>query len=242
MENENQEPETTDVSDNSNTSANIGSSNADSQAGWGNLGTDDAKMIKNKGWATPLDALASYRELEKSVSSRVALPKADDAEGLKKLDRLLGCPETIEGYDIKTAEVDKPFIDGFKTAALDAGLRPEQVSKLYDWYTKHNEDLTTTFNKQVEQDLDDLKTEWGAKYSENEELMKRGWRMLELDESTMSNIEYAIGTKAFMKLGKKLGDFISEDNAKGLGGGVTRDEEMSTEEYMKFIFEQNKGE
>lgn len=212
------------------------------QAGWGNLSADEEKLVKNKGWKAPLDALKSYQELEKSAHERVALPKAGDEEALRKLDRQLGCPETIEGYELTVAENDKPFIDDFKTAALNAGLRPGQVGKLYEWYQSQNDKAAEAFNAQVEKDKEEVKAEWGNDYPKNEELMKRGFRMLGLSTDELQNIECSIGTKAFMRLGKKLGDSISEDNTKGLGGGVTKTEEMSTEDFFKEVFAQANNE
>lgn len=215
---------------------------APSQAGWGNLADDDAKFVENKGWKSPLDALKSYHELEKLSGSKISVPKADDAEAWRELDIQLGCPESIEGYEFEARDADKPYIDDFKKASLEAGLRPAQVNKIYDWYKNQNEKMTELFNQQVEKDKEEIQSRWGADYSKNEELMKRGFRMLELPKEQLENIEFSIGTKAFMQLGKKLGDLISEDNVKGIGGGATKTEEMSTEDFFKEIFNQSNNE
>lgn len=214
-----------------------------SQANWSDsFSEDEAKMVKDKGWKSPQDILKSYKELENLSSNKFSIPKADDAEAWKKLDAKLGCPETIEGYDIQDiADIDKPFIDAFKEAALDAGMRPSQFQKMYDCYKDRQEKLTEAFNAQVEKDKDDVRAEWGNDYSMNEEIMKRGLRLFELPEELLSNIEMAISTKEFMKLGKRIGALVSEDAAKGLGGGESMSQEMTTEDFINEILKKYEG-
>lgn len=214
-----------------------------SQANWSDsFSEDEAKMVKDKGWKSPQDILKSYKELENLSSNKFSIPKADDAEAWKKLDAKLGCPETIEGYDIQDiADIDKPFIDAFKEAALEAGMRPSQFQKMYDCYKDRQEKLTEAFNAQVEKDKDDVRAEWGNDYSMNEEIMKRGLRLFELPEELLSNIEMAISTKEFMKLGKRIGALVSEDAAKGLGGGESMSQEMTTEDFIDEILKRYEG-
>lgn len=214
-----------------------------SQANWSDsFSEDEAKMVKDKGWKSPQDILKSYKELENLSSNKFSIPKADDAEAWKKLDAKLGCPETIEGYDIQDiADIDKPFIDAFKEAALEAGMRPSQFQKMYDCYKDRQEKLTEAFNAQVEKDKDDVRAEWGNDYSMNEEIMKRGLRLFELPEELLSNIEMAISTKEFMKLGKRIGALVSEDAAKGLGGGESMSQEMTTEDFINEILKRYEG-
>lgn len=214
-----------------------------SQANWSDsFSEDEAKMVKDKGWKSPQDILKSYKELENLSSNKFSIPKADDAEAWKKLDAKLGCPETIEGYDIQDiADIDKPFIDAFKEAALDAGMRPSQFQKMYDCYKDRQEKLTEAFNAQVEKDKDEVRAEWGNDYSMNEEIMKRGLRLFELPEELLSNIEMAISTKEFMKLGKRIGALVSEDAAKGLGGGESMSQEMTTEDFINEILKRYEG-
>lgn len=231
-----------DTSDNSYMSENS-DVETKSQAGWtDNFSEEDIKMVEDKGFKTPQDLMKSYREMEKLSGTKFSIPKADDAEAWKKLDTRLGCPETIEGYELKdVAQVDEPYLEDFKTAALEAGLRPNQLDKIYGWYRSNQDKMTEAFNAQVEKDKEEIRAEWGEDYSKNEELMKRGVRVLGLSEELLTNIEVSIGTKAFMQLGKRLGDAVSEDTAKALGGGATKSQEMSTEDWLKEILNQNEG-
>ena len=231
-----------DGSDNSNMSENS-DVETKSQALWSDsFSEDEAKMVKDKGWKSPQDILKSYKELENLSSNKFSIPKADDAEAWKKLDAKLGCPETIEGYDIQDiADIDKPFIDAFKEAALEAGMRPSQFQKMYNCYKERQDKLTEAFNAQVEKDKEEVRTEWGDDYSKNEELMKRGLKLFDLPEELLSNVEMSIGTKEFMKLGKRIGTAISEDTAKALGGGEVMSQEMSTEDWIKEILAKYEG-
>jgi hypothetical protein len=214
-----------------------------SQASWtDNFSEAELKVVTDKGFKTPQDLLKSYQEMEKLSSNKFSIPKAEDAEAWKKLDAKLGCPETIDGYELKdVAEIDKPYLDDFKSAALQAGMRPSQVDAMYGWYKERQDKLTEAFNAQVEKDKEEVIAEWGDDYSRNEELMRRGIRILDLPEELLSNIEMSIGTKEFMKLGKRLGDAVSEDAVKGLGGGAYMSQEMSTKDWLEQILNSNEG-
>ena len=90
----------------------------------------------------------------------------------------------------------------------------------------------------LEKDKEEIRSEWGDDYSKNEELMKRGVTVLGLSEDLLTNIEVSIGTKAFMELGKRLGEAISEDTAKGLGGGATKSEKISSIAFFDEVMAQ----
>ncbi len=211
-----------------------------SQALWSDEFSEaDKKVISDKGWKSPQDMFKSYQEIEKSASNKISIPKADDVEAWKKLDAKLGCPETIEGYTLENVDqIDIPYMDDFKQAALQAGMRPNQVKAMYDWYRVNQEKITQVFNARVKQDEEEVKAEWGDDYSKNVELMKRGAAVLGLKENLLSNIEVSIGTKEFMYLGKRLGEMISEDTAKGLSGGSTKSQKLSTKEYFDQLYSQ----
>ncbi|MBQ9236236.1 MAG: hypothetical protein IJ184_07240 [Alphaproteobacteria bacterium] len=238
------EPADVSDADNSSNDTNETSLETSSQAEWTEgLPQETLKMVADKGWKSPQDVLKSYQSLEKSTGNKFSIPKADDADGWKKLDAKLGCPETIEGYALKdVVEADIPFIDDFKSAALETGLRPAQVEKIYNWYKARQDKLTQDFNALVEKDKEAIKAEWGDDYSKNEELMKRGVRVLELPEEMLTNIEVSIGTKAFMQMAKRLGEAVSEDTVKGLGGGATQTQEVSTQEWIQSILNKARGE
>jgi Mn-dependent DtxR family transcriptional regulator len=208
-----------------------------SQANWtDNFSEAELKVVTDKGFKSPQDLLKSYQEMEKLSSNKFSIPKAEDAEAWKKLDAKLGCPETIDGYELKdVAEIDKPYLDDFKSAALQAGMRPSQVDAMYGWYKERQDKLTEAFNAQVEKDKEEVRAEWGDDYSKNEELMKRGIRSTRLSEELLSNIEMSISTKEFMRLGKRLGEAVSEDTVKGLGGGASVSQEMSTKDWLQEI-------
>lgn len=214
------------------------STETSSQSAWGELPDDDKKLVADKGWKAPQDALKSYREMEKLSGNKVSVPEDEDEESWSKLYARLGRPETSEGYELQAREADQPFMDGFKKACFESGLNPKQAGKLYDWYKSEQEavkaKLDEDFAAQSAREQEELRAEWGDQATQNDELWKRGFRMLQLDEDALSGVELALGTKAFIQLGLKLGTAISEDSAKGLGTtGATKSEEMSGEDFFK---------
>lgn len=236
MEEEDLEPGALGSPDNSDVPADNPNAETESQAAWGNLSADDLKFVENKGWKSPLEALKSYHELEKSAGNKIALPKADDAEAVGKLLRQLGAPEDAAGYKIENIrDVDQPFMEGFRETAKNLNILPSQAAGIYNWYREAQGQMAEKFNQQSAKDQEELKTEWGDAFSKNQELMNRGWRLTELPQETLENIEFSMGTKAFMQLGKKLGDFISEDNARGIGARVPKSEEISPVEFYEGI-------
>ena len=78
--------------------------------------------------------LASYLALEKKLSQSVPIPQND--EDKKALHRLLGCPETANGYDV-TVPSDVIGIDPELNARLhEKGFTNEQVQEVYDLATE----------------------------------------------------------------------------------------------------------
>ncbi len=214
---------------------------ASSQSVWGNLSEDDKATIGNKGFKTPADLLKSYTELEKSSSNKFSIPKDDDEQAWGKLYTKLGKPEDISGYTLEVADADKAYADGFKSACLQAGLNNKQIAGIYNWYQDNQSKMTEKFNQQAESDKEAVKELWGNDYDKNTEIMKQGFRAMNLEQSVLENIEIAMGTKAFMLLGKHFGDMISPDMAKGLNNqGTTPPAEMSTSEYFKELFSKGK--
>lgn len=203
------------------------------------------KSFKAKGWENEESLpkiFKSFHELEKQAGNKVSIPDAEDKEGWNKLYNKLGRPESIEGYEIDDVQdVDAPLMDKFKDFAFNAGLSKSTTNNLYQFFTKiraENESLADeAFNKQVEKGKSEIKEEWGDKYDENYKTMERGYRFLSptISDEGITNLEIAIGTKGFMKLGQAIGDLISEDGL--INNSKTSSNEMSMEEYAaKVIF------
>lgn len=236
MENENTEPGTGGPDNSFKPDNETQKSEAPSQSLWGELSEDDKAVISNKGFKAPADLLKSYQELEKSSSSRFSIPKDDDEQGWRKLYAKLGMPDDISGYDLNLKKEDAAYGDAFKKACLDAGLNNKQVVSIYKWYTDNQNRLDDAFNQKSQAEQEEVKNLWGTDYDANMEIMKRGFKVLDLPPEYLENIEIAIGSKNFMLLGKHIGDLISEDTAAGLNAKGIQSREMSTEAYLAELF------
>lgn len=76
--------------------------------------------------------------------------------------------------------------------------------------------MVEEFNQLAAREIEEVREEWGADFDKNSEIMKRGFRAAELSQEQLENLETALGSKAFMQMGKRLGDLISEKGVPGL--------------------------
>jgi len=82
----------------------------------------------------------AQRMLGKTPKGYVRLPGKDETEEREALFASLGRPESADGYEIPTMEtpdgyeVNADMVEGFKAAAYQLGLTPEQVAGLYEWF------------------------------------------------------------------------------------------------------------
>ncbi len=204
---------------------------------------EDFSYISNKGFKTPADLLKSYRELEKAYSSKVSIPKDGDKEGFDKLYLKLGMPQDVDGFDIDFLEQDRELGNQFKQVCLENNILPSSAKALYDWYVK-SRDVAENENAQnwarnSELEMKDMEEQWGANAKKNMELMKRGIRMVSLDEDVIDNMEKALGTRQMMETFCRLGEAVSEDNPVAFGGDGGAKNEWSMVEYFKEMFNQD---
>jgi hypothetical protein len=139
----------------------------------------------------------------------------------------LGLPETVDKYDLKFQEgvtIDKDFTDNFKKVAHQAGILPKQAQALADWFSKSNQEAEgktmETLKAQRTQQLEGLKTEWGAAFDKN--LQKAQQVVTELGDKDL--IEFLDKTglgddvrmvKLFSAMGQK---FLAEGKEIGARG------------------------
>ena len=79
--------------------------------------------------------------------------------------------------------------------------------------------MVEEFNQLAAREIEEVREEWGADFDKNSEIMKRGFRAAELSQEQLENLETALGSKAFMLIGKRLGDLISVKGVPGLKNG-----------------------
>ena len=217
-------PEGQTTSDNFSLSDNQNNVSSEPQSDWGELNFDDKQYIGKKGIKTPADLLKSYRELEKSYSAKISLPKDGDEKALAKFYSHLGMPDNTNDYVLKFNGDDEPLKEAFKQVCFDNHILPKSAQALYDWFVT-NRDVEMKKEEQSWLDHSTREAEeqislWGAQSDKNLELMKRGIRVFaeEGDDESVNAIEKALGTKRMMNVFCRLGEAVSEDNPVSFGG------------------------
>lgn len=145
------------------------------------LAGDDKGLLNKLGrYASPLDFAKAYRNLETKVTSgqlKTTLPDNATPEEVAAWRKEAGLPDSPEGYvpelgqGLVLGDADKPLVDGFKQAALDANMTPTQFNKALNWYfaetekvRQQTEEADAGYKSQAE---DVLRQEWGAEYRPN---------------------------------------------------------------------------
>lgn len=132
----------------------------------------------NKNFAAPVEALNSYRNLEKMFGAdkagrTVVMPgeKAEQQE-LDDFYNKLGRPEAPDKYEIDLpADADSDFVNWFKTSSHKTGLSAAQAKTMaaeYQAYMSARMEAQT--NEQTQQENTEkqaLMTKWGAAYDAN---------------------------------------------------------------------------
>ena len=143
---------------------------------------------------------AFYSKLTEKVPGLVQKPLEDSEEDLLKFYRQLGAPENPEGY---TYDKEDPLVGLLQNAGVEAGLTPTQFKKVADKLLSESEQARETSKAQKEQEIGDLKKEWGEAYETKRaqaELIRKQYFPFapEGDEIGVASI------KAFAKLGDQL--------------------------------------
>ncbi len=168
----------------------------------------------------------SYLELQSLMGQgRVAVPKDDaDAVAWGLYDKAFGVPDTAEGYQLSAAEgVD---LAEFKNLMKQNHISPAVAQKLLDAHVHEFEIYEQMKEQQAEVDKSNaeqqLKKEWGLKYSEN---MSKAARYLEKMSGNKEDYEYFLGKigndAKFIKLLAQMGNSISEGSLGGMEGQVS---------------------
>jgi len=176
----------------------------------------------------------SYVNAQSMIGAdKVAIPgkhATDDDWG--EVYRRLGRPDSPEGYELQN---DMPegvpavenMLDGFRGAAHEAGLSPQQAQKLLGWYNGFLGEMNQTDEGQAEQArLDtelELKREYGAAY---EDRLTNGNAVIqEFGAENISEIQLADGRllgdhpemiKMMVNIGEFINSKIGEDSLEGI--------------------------
>jgi len=177
-----------------------------------------------KGFKDPLAVAESAYNLEKLLGhdragNTLVLPKDNAApEEVRGFWGKLGVPEKPEGYILPVPEgqsdaLAKTAAAWFHEANIPAKAAEAFIGKWNEFQAAQTEAANQAASVQTQQDLADLKTEWGQAYSAREELARRAVNQFipgENKQEVLAKIESAIGTKALMNLFAKIGEGLGE--------------------------------
>lgn len=186
--------------------------------------------VQNKAWATPLDAVKSYQNLEKllgadKAGNAVVIPKPDAPQAdLDAFYSRLGRPADASGYKIQVPEgAPKEFSSAAAAKMFELGISQKQGEGLAAWWNEYatGADMaakTAKANAFQEQDRQ-LKEAWGGAFQQNLTAAQAAVRGLGIDTETINKLQDVMGHKAVMELFHTIGTKVGEpDFVTGTGG------------------------
>ena len=172
--------------------------------------------LKEKGLG---DVLKGYAESQKLVGGSVRIPGPEATpEERMKFHRSLGVPEKSDAYDLgpqfANVPADAPLARGFKDMAHKAGLTPDQVRAVTNFY---GETIGNAEGSRVQANMAGekaLRSEWGATYDFRAALAARAAQQAGGDAVVKLLDEYGLGSHPeIVKMFERLGREMQEDGA-----------------------------
>ncbi|MCU7909531.1 MAG: hypothetical protein KZQ71_13605 [Candidatus Thiodiazotropha sp. (ex Lucinoma aequizonata)] len=129
----------------------------------------------------------------------------------------IGRPESPDKYSFNILEGgDEKLLDWFRDTAHQTGLTGSQATKMFNNWNEmtkgRTEDAQDQMRTKGENDIDELKKEWGDKYDQYIMSGKNAVRALGYDEPQLSTMEEKLGTSEMLKLFSVLGSKMGEDS------------------------------
>lgn len=182
----------------------------------------------------PADLVKQHAELSGRVKEAIVPPGENAADEEKtafsaKLRQLQGVPESPDGYQPTLPEgvaVDDPLLQTFIQEGHKAGMAPAHVQAGVDAFVKFVQQQEQQAQTIINQQIDALKIEQGAKFEEFKQTSEAAMRELGIEagykaEEVQAMLE-ATGLKnnvMFIKMFNKASRFFEEGKLKGEGVG-----------------------
>ena len=191
---------------------------------------DITGFVQNKGWKTPVDAITSYKQLEKHMGTPadklLRLPdfdKADPAE-VGQFYNKLGRPADPSGYEIPVPEgVDGSFAEAARVKFHELGLTAKQAKELTEWTNQYGQGVVSqqqeTYKETIAAENESLRKEWGSAYDQEIGAAKNAAKALGLSPEKIDKMEQSLGFADLMRTMANIGKRIGED--KFVSGDVT---------------------
>lgn len=216
---------------------------------------DTVAFAENKGWLSddPQDAFTriagSYKNVEKMVGGRIKVPEQGDEEGWNDLFNRLGRPEAPDQYNIPAEGANEELLGWFREAAHATGMTDTQAQVLVNKWNEFNQNAVNAqiseADAMADQEINNLRAEWGTQYDDNIELGRRAVQAANVDQDTLESIEAAIGPSKLLKLFAYFGKGVAEDSyVEGgkVGSASARDQLESLKADPVFMGRYMKGD
>lgn len=202
--------------------------------------------VEKKGWKDPVETVKSYREIEKKQGTSISLPKENATpEEVNAFYSKLGRPETPEAYQLPVPEgQDATLAQNMSKIMFDNGVPAKSAQALATAWNEYQAQQAQAYEaeqeKIAEQQAENLKKEWGAKYETNEVIAKNAVKAFGVTGDQIDQLQQAMGydgvMKFFQNLGSKIGEdkFISGDASNGSKATMTMTREQAQIEYNNF--------
>lgn len=185
--------------------------------------------VEAKGYKNPAElALANYNltKLQRGDPSVIGVPGENATpEEMNEFYGKLGRPETPDGYEFKFGEgvkADEGMLKFARDAFHKAGLTPSQAQTVADQWNafaaEQNTAMQTQLGEQNDQELNALKSRWGADLDKNLAAGQRTMQALGLDAELVTRVENQIGSAAVVELLASIGR-KSDEGGFTAGGG-----------------------
>ncbi len=205
-------------------------------------GFQDAELrgfLETKGFKAPEELAKSYRNLEGHMGvppeRLLKLPEKADSPEWDGIRQKLGYarPESADKYEIAPAEgMPVEYANKVKEWAFELNIPNHMLKSLGEkqnaYIAEVQEQMALEAQRNSEQELSNLKSEWGNKFESSVELARRASREMMsvtgMTDTDLSSMEDALGTAKFMKFWAKLGsqtqqegEMIKGDENTGFG-------------------------
>ena len=222
---------------------------AASSTGWTEgFDAETQALVAAKGWKSPIDALSSYRNLEKMLGGeKIPVPKsAEDKDAWNSLYKVIGRPEAVTGYELdKIPGIDAATAGKFAEIAHANGLSVQAAQALARFDLERTQAARATseeaFAASAAADVDSLRQSWGQNFDANKEAASRAFKHSGLTQQDVDLLDRTLGVARTMELFSSFGRTMLEakpvgfggEGGSGIGGFTTREGAMAEISRMK---------
>lgn len=199
---------------------------------WHSGYSDDFKSLIEKKGLSGLSQQEAFENIGKSYSNLESLKNVSgenlfnlsadmDDEMRSKAYDALGRPAQADQYSYKPADTDnKDLVDAFLNSSHELGLTDKQVSTLIPTLNEKIMEIangqTAELQSKNNNELSELKTEWGGSYETKVNLAMRAAEAIGIDEDLQVAVRDSGQSAKFLRALEKVGLSISEGGMAGM--------------------------